>query len=145
MTPRQFEKFVRDNAKMGLEDQGYNVIGLNGEIGEVVGEVLELTKAGGRTAEWVKKAEYRKNPDFTTANLESELGDVLHYLTRIAIRNGLTLHSIMQNNMSKITERHAQKDRQEQRDRETHTCIKDDGGTPNRRCYACEYEQGYMR
>lgn len=23
---------------------------------------------------------------------------------------------------------------------EEHTCIKDDGGTPNRKCYACEEE-----
>lgn len=25
-------------------------------------------------------------------------------------------------------------------DRSQHTCYKDDGGTPNRRCYACEDE-----
>lgn len=24
---------------------------------------------------------------------------------------------------------------------EEHTCIKDDGGTPNRKCYACEEEE----
>ena len=28
---------------------------------------------------------------------------------------------------------------------ERHTCIKDDGGTPNRRCYACEAEEALAK
>jgi len=81
---------------MGLKDHAYNVIGLCGEAGEV--------------AEWTKKNVYRGDTRFTPAMLKSELGDVLHYLTRIALAHGFTLEEVMAENVLKITERQSAKE-----------------------------------
>lgn len=78
---------------MPVTDDAYNVIGLCGECGEV--------------AEWVKKNQFRGNKKFTEEMLKKELGDVQHYLTRIAVNHGWTLKEIMQENMDKLSERHA--------------------------------------
>ncbi len=87
----EYEDFVFNRAKMPVGDDAYNVIGLCGEAGEV--------------AEWVKKSVYRKNGKFTENMLLLELGDVQHYLTRLAISHGWTLKQIMSANMDKLTER----------------------------------------
>lgn len=91
MKVKDFEKFVREHAYDTLNDISYNVIGLCGEAGEV--------------AEWVKKAIHRKNPAFTKKHLKKELGDVLHYLTRMTINEGWTLKDIMDTNVSKLMKR----------------------------------------
>ena len=127
MTLKQFEKFIIENAKIGLNDHGYNVIGLCGEAGEV--------------AEHVKKAVYRKDPKYTNDMLRSELGDVLHYLARIALANGITLNDVMEDNVKKIEGRRLRKEKVfAQRDIE-HICLEGIGLL----CEACEYEKGYMR
>lgn len=91
MKVKDYESFVVESAYMGLEDDAYNAIGLAGETGEV--------------CEWIKKAQFRKNPKFTEAMLKKELGDVQHYLTRIVLKHGWTLKEIMQENMDKLTTR----------------------------------------
>ena len=91
MKVAEYEAFVLEKAKMSVEDDSYNVIGLCGEAGEV--------------AEWVKKAIYRKNDKFTEEMLQLELGDVIHYVTRMAIKHKWTLKQIMAANIVKLTAR----------------------------------------
>lgn len=95
MKVRDYEEFVRGAAFMSLEDEAYSVIGLCGEAGEV--------------AEWVKKAVFRKDPKHTEQMLFKELGDVQHYLTRIALNHGWSLKEIMEGNMVKLEDRIARK------------------------------------
>lgn len=91
MKVRDFEEFVSYRAAMPLGDDSYNVIGLCGEAGEV--------------AEWVKKAQFRKNKTFTEEMLKLELGDVLHYVTRIAINHGWGVKDLMAGNIAKLEAR----------------------------------------
>lgn len=88
---KDYEAFVAGNAMMPIEDIGYSVIGLAGETGEV--------------AEWVKKRVYRGNEKFTEDMLMSELGDVVHYVTRIALHYGMSLKDIMAANVEKLQKR----------------------------------------
>jgi NTP pyrophosphatase (non-canonical NTP hydrolase) len=88
MKVKSFEDFVAAGAFMPLNDDPYSTIGLCGEAGEV--------------AEWVKKAIFGKNPKFTEEMLKLELGDVLHYTTRICINHGWTLKDLMVANMEKL-------------------------------------------
>lgn len=91
MKVREYEDFVAVRAKMPLDDDAYNVIGLCGEAGEV--------------AEWVKKAQYRKNANYTEQMLQHELGDVIHYVTRMCLKHGWTLKEVMVANVEKLSER----------------------------------------
>lgn len=67
-----------------------NTLGLVGEAGEV--------------AEKVKKL-FRDSTRFTTEDIESELGDVLFYLTAIANHLGSSLTDVMSNNIVKLDDR----------------------------------------
>lgn len=91
MKVKDYETFVAAGAFMPLNDDAYSVIGLCGESGEV--------------AEWVKKALFRKNPKFTEEMLLLELGDVLHYVTRLSLNHGWTLKELMDANTGKLTAR----------------------------------------
>lgn len=91
MKIKDYESFVFDRAAMPVDDDGYNVIGLCGEAGEV--------------AEWVKKAVFRKDPKHTEEMLLLELGDVIHYVTRIAIHHGWGLKQVMAANITKLEKR----------------------------------------
>lgn len=91
MKIKKFEEFVATNAKMRLDNLEYSVIGLCGEAGEV--------------AEWYKKAVLRGNSKYTEDMLLSELGDVIHYVSRIGQAHGWTLKDIMSNNIDKLMER----------------------------------------
>lgn len=93
MKRSDYEDFVKSSAKIGLDDLNYSVIGLCGEAGEV--------------AEWHKKRNMRGNPKFTEEMLVSELGDVLHYLTRIALKYGVSLDDVMKANVAKLITRQA--------------------------------------
>lgn len=87
-----YEEWVQDRCKP-YTDLNYCIIALNGEAGEV--------------AEWYKKAVLRGNPtgEFSDADLLSELGDVLFYLTRLAGLKGWTLNDVMVTNIEKIESR----------------------------------------
>lgn len=92
MISADFETFVKNSARMGLADDSYNVIGLCGESGEV--------------AEWVKKALLRRDPRFTETMLLLELGDVVHYVARLAINHGWTLEQVMEANHHKLKDKY---------------------------------------
>lgn len=85
---KDYEQFVEKNAKIGLNDLAYSVIGLCGETGEV--------------AEWYKKRVMRGNEAFDDFHLQLELGDVLHYVTRIALHKGWNLKDLMYANIEKL-------------------------------------------
>lgn len=91
MKLKEFEKFVAGNAKMGLDNLTYSFVGLAGETGEAM--------------EWFKKAILRGNDKFTVDMLKSELGDILHYVSRIGQYNGWTLKDIMIDNVEKLEKR----------------------------------------
>lgn len=91
MKVKEFEEFVVTKCKFPIEDVEYSFIGLAGEVGECM--------------EWYKKKVLRGDPKFTDDHLKLELGDVLHYLVRIADYNGWTLKDIMEANMNKLKER----------------------------------------
>ena len=76
---------------LGLSDLFVMTAGLGGETGEV----LEKLK------KYVRDGEYDRNL------FAKELGDVLFYLTAIALRFEFTLEEIMQINVAKLTDRDA--------------------------------------
>lgn len=92
MTPKDFENHVASCCQPYV-DLNYSVIALNGEAGEV--------------AEWYKKFVLRNNPGgkLTKEDLMGELGDVLFYLTSLALVSGWTLDDIMTFNVDKLKHR----------------------------------------
>jgi NTP pyrophosphatase (non-canonical NTP hydrolase) len=66
------------------------VFGLAGEVGEVIEPI---------------KKELRGDGPLDRSKLKLELGDVLHYLARIAARYDISMSSIMQANCEKIEAR----------------------------------------
>jgi NTP pyrophosphatase (non-canonical NTP hydrolase) len=90
---RAYETFVQESGFIPLTDDAYSVIGLCGESGEC--------------AEWVKKAQFRKNKKYTPEMLKLELGDVIHYVTRLALNHGWTLREVMDGNVTKLEARRA--------------------------------------
>lgn len=100
MKVKDYEAFVISCARMGLDNDAYNVVGLCGEAGEV--------------AEWFKKAVFRTQSgaygppsDLTEDDLLNELGDVIHYVTRICLRYNWSLKDCMQANHDKLKARWA--------------------------------------
>tara|TARA_Y100001937_G_C6863368_1_gene217331 strand:+ start:171 stop:485 length:315 start_codon:yes stop_codon:yes gene_type:complete len=67
-----------------------NTLGLVGEAGEVAEKIKKLIRDSTR---------------FTTEEIESELGDVLFYLTAIANHLGSSLTDVISNNVSKLDDR----------------------------------------
>lgn len=86
----QYEKFTETTAKypesMSME---YTALGLAGEVGEYVEKVKKMLRDGVY--------------DRDAAILE--LGDVLYYLTRCAIHNGVTLEEVATRNVEKLHRR----------------------------------------
>jgi NTP pyrophosphatase (non-canonical NTP hydrolase) len=66
-------------------------LGLSGETGEVI-DIIKKHLAYGKTLDMDK--------------LEEELGDVIHYLSRVADLTGLTLQDMMDNNLKKLKKRY---------------------------------------
>lgn len=93
MKVKEFEKFVATKAKQPLGKKGdpYSFIGLAGETGEVM--------------EWLKKSVYRGDTRFDENHLLLELGDVLHYVSRIGQVYGWTIKDIMAANVNKLEKR----------------------------------------
>lgn len=92
MTTTEYEAYVKSRCQPFF-DLNYAVIALNGEAGEV--------------AEWFKKVVLRGNKLglLTDEDLKKELGDVLFYLTGIALLKGWTLEEVMDTNKSKLDDR----------------------------------------
>lgn len=89
-----YEEFVEDSGYMPLSDLTYSFIGLAGETGECM--------------EWLKKRNFRRNDKYTDEMLKLELGDVIHYVTRIARFKGWTLKELMAANVEKLQQRRKQ-------------------------------------
>jgi NTP pyrophosphatase (non-canonical NTP hydrolase) len=101
MKTTEFERFVQTNWGMPgktapiaqdaaeLRDLYIMSTGLAGETGEVM--------------EHLKK--YVRNGVLDNHALALELGDVLHYLTRIAVRFNFTLYDLMEMNADKLNKR----------------------------------------
>lgn len=70
------------------------VLGLAGEVGEVIELIKKDRRPGDRRKELSKD------------DLKKELGDVLWYLTRIASENQISLLDIAITNVEKLTKRH---------------------------------------
>ena len=93
ITTKEFEDFVQEMARIPVENEAYSVLGLCGESGEV--------------AEWYKKVTHRGDTSHTEKDLFKELGDVLHYVTRLALARRWTLRHLMQGNVDKLRARRA--------------------------------------
>jgi NTP pyrophosphatase (non-canonical NTP hydrolase) len=95
MKLKEYEAFVRGSAKDPIDKSPYSFIGLAGETGEVM--------------EWYKKVVMRskRSTVLTEEDLLLELGDVLHYVTRIASAWGWTLKDCMAANKAKLEDRYA--------------------------------------
>lgn len=95
MKTKEYEKWVDEIARDPIDRSPYSFIGLAGETGEVM--------------EWYKKAVMRtkKSESLTEEDLKNELGDVLHYTTRIAHAYGWCLKDLMRANRSKLEVRYA--------------------------------------
>lgn len=96
----EYERFVLETAT--TREDGYAGCGLSGESGEVFAEVVKLLEAASKANEQYKKIIRGKDK---TNELRSELGDVFWYATRIAIRNGLCLEEILDDNVAKLLDR----------------------------------------
>ena len=83
-------KYWPDGQRFSMIDLFIMSTGLGGESGEV----LDLLKKSVRNGSEIKP------------ELLLELGDTLHYLTRIAHRFGFTLEQVMQANIDKLNVRH---------------------------------------
>lgn len=93
MKVKEWEQFIRDKGKMPLDKGPYSFMGLAGETGEVM--------------EWYKKTNLRSDPTtLTEDDLLKELGDVLHYVTRIGIAYGWGLKDLMKANKAKLDKRY---------------------------------------
>ena len=92
MHKSDYEKYVESRCKPYV-DKNYCAVALAEESGEVCG--------------YWKKYQLRGNPDgkFTPDDLKSELGDVLFYLTRMALLHGWSLDDVMQYNVEKLDQR----------------------------------------
>lgn len=69
------------------------VWGLAEETGEICGKMKRM-----------ERGDYDVSAEFETV-VEMELGDVLFYVTAIALHQGLTLAQVMESNMKKINSR----------------------------------------
>ncbi len=93
MTLESYEKFVSENwtAPATVE---FCAIGLGGEAGEVLNEIKKEMRDGSVRQEQIR----------------DELGDTLHYLTRLARLYGYTVSEIMDANVHKLIKRMALKE-----------------------------------
>ncbi len=94
----EYQKLSRRTAKYPAIGHPivYPTLGLTNEAGEVAGKIKKLFRdRGGQLDEAVR------------ADLLSELGDVLWYLTQIAVELGFTLEEVAAHNIAKLADRQA--------------------------------------
>lgn len=93
MKVKEWESFIASKSKMPIDKGPYSFVGLAGEVGEVM--------------EWYKKTQLRNtSSDLTEQDLLEELGDVLHYVTRLSQAYGWTLKDVMKANKTKLDKRY---------------------------------------
>jgi len=82
------------NGMMAGSSLNEKVFGLAEETGEVLGKMKRR-----------ERLDYESLDDEFERAIELELGDVLFYLTSIALHNGLTIERLIESNMEKINSR----------------------------------------
>lgn len=94
----EYQKLASRTALMNRQDEHYRLMymsmGLAGEAGEVVEKVKKLI----RPAEVVISEEKRED-------LKKEIGDVLWYVSQLAVQLGLSLEDIAAFNIKKLADR----------------------------------------
>jgi NTP pyrophosphatase (non-canonical NTP hydrolase) len=90
MTLDAYIKFVRKQILKRPEAE--LILGIGGEAGEV--------------QEWFKKVLYHKREDLAHPQLIEELGDVLFHVVALALKEGISIDSLMTENVSKVTARY---------------------------------------
>lgn len=97
MTLNEFQAWVEsgwtrkvDSQQDELRELAVMVFGLAGEVGEVIEPI---------------KKEVRGDGPLDRVALQLEIGDVLHYLVRIASRYGISMSSVVTANVDKIEAR----------------------------------------
>lgn len=102
METTQFETIVNIHS-LAPGNVLYNSNALTGEAGECANMVKKIVMANMRP-EWVTQNENRL-PDASVfvENLKVELSDVLFYLTRLALDNGVTLNDLMMMQLQKLS------------------------------------------
>lgn len=89
---QEFEQFVEKNAtKRHMFDTESVALALAGEVGELLGAIKTQMDANARTS----------------YEVQAELGDVLHYLARLAWCYDVSLEELMELNMEKLKKRGA--------------------------------------
>tara|TARA_R100000656_G_scaffold123554_1_gene100271 strand:- start:1832 stop:2209 length:378 start_codon:yes stop_codon:yes gene_type:complete len=89
-----YKEFTRTTAQYPKEvEMEYLMIGLANEVGEVLGKFKKHLRGDMMVVQ-----------DFNKA-MESELGDVLWYYTRILDVLGITFYDVMINNIDKLNQR----------------------------------------
>lgn len=92
MKLREYENWVEEKARFPINDINYSFVGLAGETGEAL--------------EWHKKVNLRGDTKFADIEaLRSELGDILHYIVRIASYYGFSVKDLIRDNVEKIEKR----------------------------------------
>jgi len=85
-------------------DQLRQIIGENWEkYGNLSWAVLGLTSEAGELADCLIKKDFYNKPH---QDWEGELGDCLHYILAIAYLRGISLESIVDNNINKLKRRY---------------------------------------
>lgn len=90
-----------DTEQDAVRELAVATLGLSGEVDEVIAEIRKST---GGVTERIKK-EIRGDGPLSTEKLCLELGDVQHYLCRLAKMYGLGMEDILQANVDKIEAR----------------------------------------
>lgn len=93
MMMNEYENFVRRTSRK-KDKYWYACLGLAGETGEVVEQVKKLLRDDGQEMSASRRE-----------NIKLEMGDVLWYLTRLALECNLTLDEIMEANVHKLEDR----------------------------------------
>ena len=96
MTFEEYESKSSETAKYPNVGNNfvYPTLGLAGETGEVAEKVKKILRDKGGTVSDKDREEIKK-----------ELGDVLWYLSRVSVEMGLSLESVAQSNIEKLSSR----------------------------------------
>ncbi len=105
MKKKKYEEFVRTRSTIAEDGRKYAALGLAGETGELVTEVIDLSLAVSRTTESVKKFLRNNDKEKYRERIVSEAGDVLFYLTKVLQDVDADLNEVMDENKRKIDER----------------------------------------
>lgn len=105
MKKKEYEEFVRSRSTIAEDGRKYAALGLAGESGELITEVIELSLAISRTTESVKKFLRNNDKEKYRERIISEAGDVLFYLTKVVQDVDGSLKEVMKENRRKIDER----------------------------------------